>query len=143
MRYLLKIAVSAMLVSGMALGAAACGDDDDSDGDVPEEVQLTETDSGKSFEVADGGKVIVALASNPSTGFSWAVAEPGPANLDLEGEPKFVPAGSTTPVVGAGGTEVFTFKAVGKGESTLKVEYRRSFENNPPEKTFTVEIDVK
>ena len=55
-----------------------------------------------------------------------------------------MPSGSTTPVVGAPGTEVFTFKATAAGDSTLKMEYRRSFEPaSAPEDTFTVELEIE
>jgi inhibitor of cysteine peptidase len=122
---------------------AACGDDDE-DNPAPDEVQLTQDDDGKSVDLADGGTLIVALPSNPSTGYSWAVVAPEPSNIELEGEPKFVPAGSTTPVLGAPGTEVFTFKTTAKGGSSLKMEYRRPFEPSaPPEDTFTVDVEVR
>ena len=136
----------AVVASAIALGlaAAACGDDDNNNGKAPAEVQLTQADNGKSVNVSNGGTLIVALTSNPSTGYAWSVVSPEPKNLELDGQPKYVPPGSTTPVVGAPGTEVFTFKAVEKGTSTLKMEYRRSFEpNEPAQETFSVEVQVK
>jgi len=138
----------AALVAGFAL-ASGCGDDDEDGGDggggdAPAELQLTDADDGGSFEVAAEGTVIIALPSNPSTGYSWAIVAPEPANLELDGEPKYVPAGSTTPVAGAGGTEVFTLKATDTGEAALKMEYRRPFEPDvPAEQTFNVTITVR
>lgn len=127
--------------TALALFLSACGDDDD---DAAAEVQLTQADSGKTVSLARGGTLIVALTSNPSTGYAWSVVSPEPKNLELDGEPKFVPPGSTSPVVGAAGTQVFTFKAVATGKSTLRMEYRRSFEpNEPAQGTFTVEVEVK
>ncbi len=111
----------------------------------PNEVQLNDADNGTTITVARDGEVAVALPSNPSTGYSWAVVPPEPTNLELIGEPRFVPAGSTTPVVGAGGTEVFTFKATSKaGTSTLTLAYNRPFTPTaPPEKTFKVTVEVR
>lgn len=127
--------------TALALFLAACGDDDD---DAAAEVQLTQADSGKTVSLARGGTLIVALTSNPSTGYAWSVVSPEPKNLELDGQPEFVPPGSTSPVVGAAGTQVFTFKAVATGKSTLRMEYRRSFEpNEPAQGTFTVEVEVK
>jgi len=124
-----------------ALLAVACGDDD---GGAPDTVRLGEADNGRSVTVAKGGTVIVTLPSNPSTGFSWAVVLPAPAQLEPQGEPKYVPSGSTTPVVGAGGTEVFTFRARATGTGTLELGYARPFEKGvPPEKTFRVTVDVR
>ena len=144
MRKQLRLTMAIMAGAiALAVAAAACGDDDDNGG-ATSEVQLTQDDNGKSFTVSRGGTVIVALTSNPSTGYAWSVVSPEPKNLELDGQPRYVPPGSTTPVVGAPGTEVFTFKAVEKGTSTLRMEYRRSFEpNEPPQGTFSVEVEVK
>lgn len=143
-RRLIVVGIGVLALAGVF--ATACGDDDD-DGPggtstpAPAEVQLTEPDNGTTVTLAADGTLIVALASNPSTGFSWAIVSPEPAYLELDGEPAFVPAGSTTPVVGAGGTEVFTLKATGAGTSTLMMEYNRT--TTPPEEpedTFTVTV---
>jgi inhibitor of cysteine peptidase len=151
-----------MLVMALAVASiAACSDDDDDDGEqpaqptetpsaqptqapLPDEVQLTDADNGSSVQLANGGTLIVALPSNPTTGFSWSVAESSGPHLELQGEPAYVPAGSTSPVVGAGGTEVFTFRAVDDGISMLTLEYRRPFEPGvAPEKTFTVTVEIR
>ncbi|MPZ50554.1 MAG: hypothetical protein GEU75_14865 [Dehalococcoidia bacterium] len=53
-------------------------------------------------------------------------------------------AGRTQPVLGAPGTEVFTFKATEAGTIQLVLEYRRSFEPEvPPSKTFRITAEVK
>jgi inhibitor of cysteine peptidase len=129
-----------------ALGglAAACGDDDDDTANFPSEVQLADEDNGSSVQLAQGGKLIVALASNPTTGYSWSVGESSDAALVLQGEPQYVPAGSTTPVAGAGGTEVFTFEAQDAGTANLVLEYRRPFEPDAaPEQTFSVTVEIR
>jgi predicted secreted protein len=148
-RWLVVVGISALAVAGVL---SACGDDDNDDnGDptvtsspAPAEVQLTEPDNGTTVTLAADGTLIVALASNPSTGYSWAIVSPEPEFLELDGEPKFVPAGSTTPVVGAGGTQVFTLKATGAGTSTLMMEYNRTTTPpEEPEETFTVTVVTK
>jgi inhibitor of cysteine peptidase len=137
------VPTAAVGVLVLSLVAAACGDDDD-DSVAPDEVQLTKADNGKTVAVTNGGTLIVALASNPSTGYSWAVVADEPTNLELEGEPAYVPPGSTTPVVGAAGTEVFTFKAIKTGTAKLSMAYARSFETGvEPEETFEVTVKVE
>jgi predicted secreted protein len=158
--------ISTTVVVGLA--AASCGGGDGADGarsptavpgvqatataSSPNEVQLTDADNGKTVRLARGGTMIVALESNPSTGFSWYVGETAGPELSLSGEPTFVPPGSTSPVVGAAGTQVFTFVTTDVGMPPagtpavvqVVLEYKRGFEpNTPPEKTFkfTVEID--
>jgi predicted secreted protein len=134
----------------LALIVLACGDDDDdggaddNGGGAAAEVQVTDADDGATVQVALNGTLIVALTSNPSTGFAWHVEDPSPAQLRLEGEPAYVPPGSTTtPVVGAAGTEVFTFTAVEAGTAELVLVYERSFETVPPERTYTLTVEVE
>jgi inhibitor of cysteine peptidase len=111
---------------------------------LPDEVQLTDADDGAKVGLANGGTLIVALPSNPSTGFSWSVGEQSSPRLELQGEPQYVPPGSTTPVVGAAGTQVFTFKAIAAGTATLTLEYRRPFEPGvAPQDEFTVTVEVR
>lgn len=124
--------------------AVSCGDDDDSTSAFPNEVQITETNAASTIQLALGGQLIVALVSNPTTGFSWSVGETSDAALVLQGEPRYAPAGSTTPVVGAGGTEVFTFKAEEPGTANLVLEYKRAFEPDvAPEQTFSVTVEIR
>jgi inhibitor of cysteine peptidase len=142
----------------LAAGFGACDDDGDSDEAppaatltavstpaAPAEIQVTEADDGAAVELGLGGTLVVALASNPSTGFSWAVTPPEPTGLELQGEPEFVPPGSgETPVVGAAGTQVFRLEAVRAGPSELTLTYARSFEPGAAgERTFTVTVNVR
>lgn len=48
------------------------------------------------------------------------------------------------PIVGAAGKEIWTFKALKKGKSTISMEYRRFWEKGaPPAKTFSLTVVVK
>ena len=111
---------------------------------MPSEVQLTDDENGSTVQLAPGGELIVSLASNPTTGFSWTVGEDSDAALVLQGEPRYVPPASTTPIVGAGGTEVFSFKAETEGTARLILEYRRPFApDSPPDRTFSVTVEIR
>jgi predicted secreted protein len=45
--------------------------------------------------------------------------------------------------VGAGGTFIFTFKAMAAGQVTLKLGYARPFESVPPIQSVSITIVVK
>jgi inhibitor of cysteine peptidase len=111
----------------------------------PAEVRLTETDDGASVDLAVGGTLVVALASNPSTGYAWVVEEPVPDQLEQEGPAVYEePEATDEPVVGAPGTETFTFTAVAAGSATLRLAYVRSWEEGvAPEETFTATLAVE
>ncbi len=147
------IIVAPLLLAG--LFSSACSDSKDDQGasptvtaaptsGAPQELQLTDEDNGADVRLTFGGTLIVALASNPSTGFSWSVTPPEPAGLEIEGEPRYVPPGSTTPVVGAAGTQVFTFKTTARGASQVTLTYARSFEPGAAgERTFKVTVNIE
>lgn len=152
------------------VGAVACGDDDDEGeatqtpaaetatpteattpgetatpatpgNSAPNEVQVTQDDNGRTVELAVDGRLIVAVPADRDGGYSWSVVEPGPVLLELEGEPRYVPPGSTSPATGAAGTEVFTFEARQAGTADLGLAYAR--DGGSPEQTFSVIVRIR
>lgn len=109
---------------------------------LPSLVNLTEADDGAAVLLATGGTLVVTLESNASTGFAWAVEGEPPLPLEMQGDPQYVePEGG---LVGAPGTQVFTFVAVAAGEGTLSLAYAREWETDTaPESTFTVSVAVE
>jgi len=67
-----------------------------------------------------GETFALALPGNPTTGYTWQ-ADVDVAYLQLVAQ-EFAPQG---PAVGAGGREVFRFRALQAGETELAFEYRR------------------
>jgi inhibitor of cysteine peptidase len=70
-----------------------------------------------------GDEFVIALAANPTTGYTWQV-DADPDYLELLGQ-EFERGGQG---IGAGGQEVFTFRAVGKSETELVCTYRRPWD---------------
>lgn len=105
-------------------------------------VSINDEDNGKDVDLTSGGTLIVKLKSNPSTGYSWAVAgDPSPLKLEKTTYRKNT---SSSKVVGAPGVQVFQFGASSAGMATLQLIYRRSWEYNvQPAKTFKVRVDVR
>jgi inhibitor of cysteine peptidase len=111
----------------------------------PKEVRLTGTDNGGTITLTKGETLILDLDSNPSTGYQWSVDEINEQILKQKGEAVFSqPTSAGEPLLGAGGTETFHFEAAGKGQVTLKLNYRRSWEKDiEPEATFAIQIEVR
>ena len=109
------------------------------------QVKMDDTHNNTQQEIVRGRELVITLASNPSTGYRWEVAEADKAVLHQVGDAEFKSsAPSNTQVVGAGGTETFRFESIGAGTTTLKMIYRRSWETGvPPIKTYTVQIAVR
>jgi inhibitor of cysteine peptidase len=90
-------------------------------------VSAADQDS-KPITVMTGQTFNVTLASNPTTGYSWALAKPLDAKLltlvtNIYQRPE-------TRLVGAGGQEVWTFKAAGEGRTDIALKYVRPWETN-------------
>jgi len=101
----------------------------------------------KEVEVAVDGSLTVTLCANPTTGFLWESAKISDQTvLELVGT-KYEPskeARQDPPVSGAGGREIWTFKTLKEGESTISIEYSRPWEGGEKAAwTFTLTVVVK
>jgi inhibitor of cysteine peptidase len=93
------------------------------------------------IEAKAGEDLVIALPSNPTTGYSWMVtgkADPGVVSLmgsDFET--------SSQNAAGVAGHQRFTFRAGGRGRTTIKFDYRRPWESSDPAKSASFEIVVR
>jgi inhibitor of cysteine peptidase len=85
------------------------------------EPELVETRSGETFTIT--------LESNPATGYTWE-EEHDSSMLEVLRANDFR-AGSDA--VGAGGTEAFEFRALRPGETEIRFQYKRAWEEEPAE----------
>jgi inhibitor of cysteine peptidase len=112
--------------------------------DEREEVNIDENDADSQVELEQGQILVVTLESNPSTGYSWEVVEIQESILEQMGEAEFKPSETgEPPLVGAGGWEIFRFKAISAGQTSLKLVYHRPWEEGvEPTKTFSIQVVV-
>jgi inhibitor of cysteine peptidase len=93
------------------------------------------------LEAIAGKKFTITLKSNPTTGYSWALA-PLPEGAAV----KFVEQKYERPntgMMGAGGQEIWTFEAVKPGKAEITLKYARSWEKDKPAaetRVFTVTV---
>lgn len=104
----------------------------------------TKTLSTSSTEKVKAGKeFIVNLKCNPSTGYSWTLANKAEAAADSVGR-KFIADESKPRMMGAGGTEEWKFKAKDKGADSLVFIYQRPFDKDAtPIDTMVFHFKVK
>ncbi len=97
------------------------------------------TDSEQVINTTVNQEFIIALDSNPTTGYGWE-ASYDENMLSLEKE-EYNPDEKEAGLVGAGGTQYYQFKALKVGETEITVTYKRSWETEYAEqKVFTVDI---
>lgn len=108
-----------------------------------EEVK-TYIDSGQTIDIGVNQEFIIALGSNPTTGYGWQETY-DETMLGMVGEKTYKPGEEAEEgVVGAGGVEYFRFKALKTGETEITLIYKRPQEASTPQhvtKVFTVNIE--
>jgi predicted secreted protein len=130
----IALATLAVIALGLVLAVALVPWGDDAPAATTPAVYHT----GDSVTVKQGGEFVIALAANPSTGYTWTAADnPHVAFLTS----KQLPGGDRP---GASGREELTFRATAPGSTTLELGYARSFEHGvPPAKTAEFPVDIK
>ena len=81
-------------------------------------VNVSEADAGGAFTLVTGDTLVVRLASNPSTGYTWRVVSTNDALLPAAGDPVFA---ESADMPGAGGVDTFRFLAKAAGEATVQI----------------------
>lgn len=110
---------------------------------APSEVSVDESATGKTVEIAVAGTLTVTLESNATTGFQWELASISDQAV-LEKQSNTFEAPEDTGMVGAPGKEVWTFKALKEGSSTISMEYSQPWEGGTKAaETFSLTVVVK
>jgi len=125
------------LAAALLVSSSACSSE------APQELSVDISYSGKEVALANGGTLTVTLESNPSTGYSWNEnAKIIDKTVIQQTDHRLQPA--LTPLPGAGGLEIWTFKAIKPGKTIISMEYHRPFESGiEPTKTFGLAVVVK
>jgi len=103
-------------------------------------VAETYTDPGQTVNIGVNQEFIIALGSNPTTGYGWQESHD---KTMLELLEKSYKEEAQEGVVGAGGIEYFRFKALKSGQTKITLVYQRSWEEPTSQdltKVFTVNV---
>jgi inhibitor of cysteine peptidase len=100
----------------------------------------TYTDPGQTIDIGVNQEFVIALGSNPTTGYSWQ-ASYDQSVLELV-EKTYKPGKEAKEgVVGAGGVEYFRFKALKTERTQITLVYKRPWEEEIlGQKVFTLNI---
>ena len=113
---------------------------------------------GKTIKVEGVPRVIIRLPGNRQTGLAWTVISTDGQSVEADGQVQYTPGtlvdyspdpkdslkpGAVMNEAGDGTYEI-AFRVAGKGKTTVKMAYRRSWQaDKPSEKTFSVTLDVQ
>ena len=111
----------------------------------PQNIFLTESESGRTLDLCVGDTIVVALEANRTTGYDWYPRHgAGSVQILAEKGERYVvdpdPYDSGKPVAGQGGSHYFAYRVIGPGVCGIAIEYKRSWEKKDPAKSFEVMI---
>jgi len=93
------------------------------------------------IETTVGQDIVIALESNPTTGYGWQVGGRVDSAIVAQISSDYEPSPSTA--LGAGGHQRWTFRAVGRGTTTIRLDYARPWELTSPVKSTTFTLVVR
>ncbi len=132
MKKIVFILVVALIVT-MALGGCKTGSD-----------TLTDKNNGDSISLRIDEEVVIKLESNPTTGYGWILNEKTDTSIVSMVGSEYVQSEEDEELVGAGGHEIFTFKALASGDTAIILNYERPWEEEEePLETFEINISVE
>ncbi len=89
-----------------------------------------------------GDQFKITLDSNPTTGFKWQLATKPNQNVATKVSSVYNPPAQSIP--GRGGSETWTFKAVGRGKTAIVLSYDQPWEKGTKgERTQKFEVEVR
>ncbi len=100
------------------------------------------SDPAKTIDVEPCKDFAITLESNKTTGFGWDIASPIDENIIKFMSCEYVAAAAG--LVGSGGREIWSFRAVCPGKANIAFKYFRPWEKDvPPAKNLTFNVAVK
>lgn len=129
--------VVAIFTVASVLVAAGCGGDDDEDGAQAAEIDIgcdvfedpSRANVTQAIDLETDQVLTVTVCSNPTTGFEWELADiSSPDVIEEAGHEYIGPEDGGTPTAGAAGQEVWRFRALDGGESTISLSYNQPWD---------------
>jgi inhibitor of cysteine peptidase len=98
----------------------------------------------RNVEIAAGSTVTVTLCSNKTTGFSWnEKAQVSDSQVLQQADYKWIPP-QETGMVGTAGNEVWTFRGLKAGASSVSLEYSQPWDGGKKGAwTFKLNVTIK
>ena len=131
------------LLLALALVACATPEERERRVDTGGRVVTLTLGSATSVELRQDQELQVRLATAGTTGHVWSLVEMKPGVLAQEGTSSFEREGRVSNIGQAAGFEVFRFKPVAAGATTLKFELRRPRDLDPAIQLASYAVSVK
>ncbi len=94
--------------------------------------------NGKTVRLKVGATLVVRLAGNPTTGYTWSTKAVDRRVL----KPLPIAYSASSNLPGSGGIFRIRFRAIARGTTTLRLVYARPFEHTAPPRRFSLRVVV-
>lgn len=98
--------------------------------------------NGKEYKTTAGKTFVLSLASNPTTGYEWILADTMNKSIISMVKHDYKSDSAPEGMTGVGGTDYWTFKALKNGATEIKLVYARPWESVQPAETFTLKVAI-
>lgn len=116
-----------LLLTGLVAGSVGCAPLIDDPGQSV--IRISEKETGATVDLQGDQRLWVQLEGNRTTGFQWLLIDQTGGILETVGEaPRYETDANPLALLGAGGTENWTFRTLKSGTGLLRFEYRRPWE---------------
>jgi len=134
------IAAIMLLCASVSLAMAACSPRVQVE--ITQDMFENQNHISKLATISAGGEIVVTLASNPTTGYSWTEQAVIRDDTVLkQTRHRYIAPDKSLP--GAGGKEEWTFKALQTGVTLVSIEYSRPWEGGEKAaRTFQLMVSV-
>lgn len=104
----------------------------------------TESNNGDNLNLKINDVITIKLESNATTGYKWNLSEENNSGIIAIVSSDYTEKENKDNLVGSGGFETLTFKAVSGGSATIILTYNRPWEKDvQPEKIFKLNTLVQ
>ncbi len=103
---------------------------------------LTEKNNGDSLNLKINDTVEIKLESNPTTGYSWFLSDNIDETIVSVTGPEFRESKKDEELIGAGGFEIFTIKAIAKSKTDIILNYQRPWEEDVGSNSLKIHLDA-
>lgn len=106
------------------------------------QIVLHDSSAGGQVIIRRGDVLVVKLSANRTTGYAWSALSTHLGKLQQEGHPLYQTSRDRH-LVGAGGVEIWSFRARHRGQTNLIFKYARPWERGvPPARTLFWPITI-
>jgi predicted secreted protein len=131
------------LLAALVLAACATPEERERRIDTGGRVVALTAGSASTVELRRDQELRVSLALEPNSGREWSLVEMAPGVLEQQGGRGFERLGMVSNFSEAAGADVFRFKPLAAGTTTLKFDFRRPRDLEPATRSLSFTVSVK